>query len=65
MKHPLCHEFLVLQKFEISDPYSLGMIIDLRGNQGGFLREAACMLNTVIESNDVIVRSLPLKEENF
>ncbi len=62
MEHPLCHEFLVLQKFEMSDPYSRGMIIDLRGNPGGFLREAACMLNTVIESNDVIVRSLPLRE---
>ena len=59
---PLCREFLILQKAELSNPQSQGMIIDLRGNPGGILNEAACMLNSIIESQDIIVRLLPMEE---
>ena len=57
----LCHEFLVLQKKELQNPQSQGMIIDLRGNVGGNVEEVACMLNTLIKSNDLILRVLPIK----
>ncbi len=58
----LCFEFLFLQKFDLQNPYSRGMIIDLRGNPGGYLSEVACMLNTIIDSDDVIVREWPVSE---
>ncbi len=58
----LCNEFIELQLKDIKNPSSIGMIIDLRGNTGGSLYEVSCMLNTLIQSNDVIVRQLPIKE---
>ncbi len=62
---PLCREFLILQKAEISKPQSRGMIIDLRDNPGGSLGEAACMLNSIIESQEIIVRLLPIEDGKF
>ena len=37
------------------------MIIDLRGNQGGRLREVACMLNTIISDTDLMIKKIPLE----
>ncbi len=61
-KNPLCFEFLYLQQLEIQQPQSQGMIIDLRGNRGGSVNAASCMLNTLIESNGLITRILPIKD---
>ena len=57
---PLCAQFIFLQHKDLENPYSLGMIIDLRGNTGGNFYEAPCMLNTIISSKDVIARHLPI-----
>ena len=59
--HPLCHEFLHLQDIELKNPQSQGIILDLRGNNGGKTEEVLCMLNTLIKSNDLIMRVLPIK----
>ncbi len=59
--HPLCHEFLHLQKIELENSQSQGIILDLRGNKGGKTEEVLCMLNTLIKSNDLIMRVLPIK----
>ena len=59
---PLCLEFLDLQKQDLMNPDSLGMIIDLRGNPGGSMHEVACLLNTLISDDGVIVRQEPVKE---
>ena len=58
---PLCAQFIFLQHKDLENPYSLGMIIDLRGNTGGSLYEVACMLNTIISSKSVIARHLPIE----
>ncbi len=62
---PLCQEFLALQKREFLDSNSLGMIIDLRGNTGGNMLEVSCMLNTLIESNNALLRYLPINDGQF
>ncbi len=59
---PLCLEFLDLQRKDLRNPLSLGMIIDLRGNPGGYLHEVSCLLNTLINDDGVIVREQPVKE---
>ena len=59
--YPLCRGFLLIQKEDLQNPQSQGMIIDLRGNAGGHLEETSCMLNTLIKSNDLILRFLPIE----
>ena len=59
--HPLCHEFLHLQKIELENSQSQGILLDLRGNKGGHTEEVLCMLNTLIKSNDLIMRVLPIE----
>ena len=61
-QYPVCAEFIHLQAIDIHNPLSLGMIIDLRGNIGGNFHEAACMLNTLIQSNELMARYLPIKD---
>ncbi len=56
-----CDEFIQLQKKDLGNPKSLGMIIDLRGNQGGRLHEMACMLNTIISDTDIMLRKIPFE----
>ena len=58
----LCRDFVKLQKKDLANPLSIGMIIDLRGNPGGLLSEVICMLNTLVVSEDVMVRQLPIRE---
>ena len=60
MKFPLCYEFLRLIEKDLRNPFSQGMIIDLRDNPGGSLKEVFCMLNTIIDSDDVIASELPV-----
>ena len=59
---PLCAEFMYLQLMDIQNSHSRGMIIDLRGNIGGDVSETACMLNTIITSDSVMLRQLPVNE---
>ena len=56
-----CDEFIQLQKKDLDNPRSLGMIIDLRGNQGGRLEEVACMLNTIISDTDIMLEKIPIE----
>ena len=58
----LCEEFVNLQIKEINEPGSVGMIIDLRGNPGGVLDQALCMLDTIIQSTEVLLERLPVRE---
>ncbi len=58
---PLCAEFMYFQSKDIENPRSRGMIIDLRDNLGGYVHEAACMLNSLIKSDGIILRQLPVK----
>ncbi len=58
----LCEQFKELQKKDLDNPLSIGMIIDLRGNSGGVLSEVACMLNTIIPGTEAIVKSLPVEK---
>ncbi len=60
-RYPVCAEFLLLQTIDINNPFSWGMIIDLRNNEGGNFHEVACMLNTIIQSNEIMARYLPIK----
>ena len=62
---PLCSEFLNLQIKDLRNAFSLGMIIDLRGNPGGYLHEVSCLLNTLISDDGVIVREQPVEEGNL
>ena len=57
---PLCLEFLKLQKKDLMNPSSLGMIIDLRGNKGGLVHEVSCMLNSLISDDGIITTQLPV-----
>ncbi len=59
---PLCAEFMYLQGWDIRNSHSKGMIIDLRGNGGGYLHEVACMLNTLIQDKGALLRRLPIKD---
>ncbi len=62
-EHPSegCNEFVTLQKEDLGNPRSLGMIIDLRGNRGGTLYTVMCMLNTIIHGTDVLVKKMPVE----
>ena len=57
----LCEEFVKLQLEDIKNKKSHGMIIDLRGNQGGSITLAACMLNTLIHGTEVLLGTVPVK----
>lgn len=59
----LCREFVLdLQRRDLENPDSLGMIIDLRGNGGGFLQDVACMLDTIVsESKGTIIGQKPVR----
>ena len=59
-KFHLCGEFVELQKRDLQNPRSLGMIIDLRQNVGGQAHIALCLLNTIISGTDVMLKSLPI-----
>ncbi len=63
--HPICHEFLHLQKIELENSQSQGIILDLRGNKGGKTEEVLCMLNTLIKSKDLIMRVLPVEHRKL
>ena len=58
--YQLCNEFLHLQGLDLQNPQSQGIILDLRGNEGGKNKEASCMLNTIIESDELILQLLPI-----
>ena len=60
--YPVCAEFLLLQTIDINNPFSRGMIIDFRDNEGGNFHEVACMLNTLIQSDKIMARYLPIKD---
>jgi len=46
----LCNEFVFdLQARDLENEDSLGMIIDLRNNGGGFMFDVACMLDTLVD----------------
>ncbi len=57
----LCNDFLMLQKRDMDNSRSVGMILDLRGNRGGNLVTVSCMLNSIIEDNDIIVQQIPVQ----
>ncbi len=59
----LCREFVELQKRDLQNPGSLGMIIDLRGNFGGQLYITLCLLNTIISGTDIMLKSLPIIDD--
>ncbi len=56
----LCMEFVELQKRDLQNSKSLGMIIDLRENFGGQLQIALCLLKTIIPGTDVMLKRLPV-----
>ena len=56
----LCSEFVELQRRDLQNPRSLGMIIDLRRNTGGQVEITLCLLNTIISGTDVMLKSLPI-----
>ncbi len=56
----LCREFIQLQQIDLQRHRSFGMIIDLRGNTGGDLKTALCMLNTIIYGNDILLKQIPV-----
>ena len=58
----ICKEFINLQRKDLQNPSSIGMIIDLRGNPGGNLFEVICMLDTIIPSKEVLVTQLPVEK---
>ena len=56
-----CKKFVQLQKKDLDNEKSLGMIIDLRGNFGGNFHGASCILNTLISDTDVIFSEVPVE----
>ncbi len=56
-----CEEFVDLQMKDLSNPSSLGMIIDLRNNRGGSLSITKCMLESLIYSVDTFVNLIPVR----
>ncbi len=59
--HDLCTEFINLQLRDLRNPDSVGMIIDLRNNRGGSLDAVACMLDTVINDDGLLVGQVPVR----
>ncbi len=55
-----CEEFVGLQTKDLSNPLSLGMIIDLRNNKGGELPLVICMLESLIYSTDILLSLIPV-----
>ena len=58
----LCEKFIGLQKMDMENRKSFGMIIDLRGNGGGSLGLVMCMLNTLIHGTEVLLNKVPVKK---
>ena len=58
----ICEEFIELQKKDLKNPKSRGMIIDLRGNSGGNNLSVLCMLNTIISATDIMFERIPVQE---
>ena len=56
----LCSEFVELQKRDLQNPRSLGMILDLRENFGGQIQIVLCLLNTIIPGTDIMLKKLPV-----
>ena len=61
-KGAVCNGFKNAQEMELNDPNSIGMIIDLRGNGGGVIDTAECMLDSIIQSDEPILRHYPIKK---
>ena len=59
---PLCAEFIDLQNKDLRNPNSFGMIIDLRNNMGGNFFETVCMLNSIIQSRELLTTFLSIEE---
>ncbi len=57
----LCKEFVELQKMDLGNADSRGMIVDLRGNRGGNLFGILCVLNTIIPGTDLLLKGIPIK----
>ncbi len=57
----MCGEFKDLQQRDLSNPSSLGMIIDLRGNTGGRLDIVSCMLDSLIVDTGVMIEQVPVE----
>ena len=55
-----CEEFIDLQIKDLSNPSSLGMIIDLRNNKGGELPLVMCMLESLIYSTGILLNLIPV-----
>ncbi len=57
----LCQEFVELQKKDLENPKSVGMIIDLRGNPGGNNETVLCMLDSLIAGTDLLFKEVPVE----
>lgn len=57
----LWQEFVDFQRGDISNPMSMGMIIDLRNNRGGYLRDTEVMLDSMIGAKGVMVSEKPVE----
>ena len=58
----LCQGFGLLQFQDLQNPNSIGMILDLRENGGGDLHETVCMLDTIIQSDEIMLTTLPVEK---